>query len=178
MRFRHSIFLAPLWRRLLPAAGVSLALVLSGCVTVTRTRTLQSEAARAWMSQTADHRVRVDSPGDAAAYGRIVGTTPQSLQLQGKDGRTIELPVRDGTKLRESKRGLAGVLGAFAGLGVGVAAGLVMNDGLATSNPDSAGGKEHPPWALPLGILAGSLLGSMVGAFIGNERRLEVQPHD
>jgi hypothetical protein len=157
-------------------AGVSLVLLLGGCATVTRTQTLETEAARAWISETADHRISVDSPGEVPATGRIVAGTPDALHLQMADGRTIEIPVRDGTRLREPRRGVAAVLGAFAGIGVGLVTGLVLNDVLAKSNPDSAGGKEHPPWAIPLGLLAGTLVGSIVGAVVGSERRLEVQP--
>ena len=97
------------------AALVSLSLVVGACATVTRTQTLETEAARAWLRETADQRVSIDSPGDAAATGRIVEASARTVHLQGADLRTIEIPVRDGTTLREPKRGQAALLGASRG---------------------------------------------------------------
>jgi hypothetical protein len=159
------------------AVVISLILLVGGCATVTRTKTLETDAARGWLRETGDQRIRVDAPSDVTATGHVVAATTQSLNLQVADGRTIEIPLRDGATLRERRRGIGATVGAFAGIGIGLVTGLVLDSALATRNPDSAGGKEHPPLVIPLGVLAGALVGATVGAIIGTERRLEVDPN-
>jgi hypothetical protein len=133
---------------------------------------LQTEAARTWLSQTGDSRIRVDSADGGEASGRIVGTNAQTVRLQGADGRMIDVPVRDGTRLRDKNSVSGGMLGALGGGGLGLVAGLVLNNNLGTPNPDSAGGIERPPLVIPISFIAGLL----VGAIVGTERRLEVHP--
>ncbi len=156
------------------AAVISLAFVVGACATVTRTQTLETEAARTWLRETADQRVSIDAPGDVAATGHIVAATARAVHLQGADGSTIEIPVRDGTTLHEQKRGRAVVLGTLAGICIGLTTGLILYDRLGSPNPDSAGGVEHPPLVVPLGLLAGALVGAVVGAVVGSENRLLV----
>ena len=153
---------------------IPLALMLGSCATVTRTETLESAASRNWLSETANQTVDVSSPGEMAARGRIVAATAGAVHLQGVDGRTLTIPVRDGTTLREQKRVGATLLGAAAGIIVGLGTGFVLSDSLGNPNPDSAGGKEHPVFLVPLGILAGALVGAITGAVVGMERRLEI----
>ena len=151
--------------------GISMAIVVGGCATVTRASSLETEPARAWLAETGEQRVSVDSPGDARATGRIVEATPRGVLLQDEDGRPIQLAVRNGTTLREPKRGRGAALGAFAGLALGVIAGLILDKATVAANPD---GDEHLPMAVPIGMLGGALIGAVVGAIVGSERRLEV----
>ena len=153
---------------------ILLALMLGSCATVTRTETLESAAARDWLSETANQTVDVGAPGDMAARGRVIAATAGAVHLQDADGRTLTIPVRDGTTLRQQKRVAATLLGAAAGIVVGLGTGSVLSDALGSPNPDSAGGKEHPVFLVPVGILAGALVGAITGAVVGFERRLEI----
>jgi len=153
---------------------ISLTLVVGGCATVTHTQTLDTEAGRAWLNEAADHRITVDSPGDVTVTGRIAAATAGTVHLRGEDGGTIQISVRNGATLRERKRGTGAILGALAGIGCGVVTGALLTEALSTPNPDSAGGREHPPLLIPLGALAGALVGAIIGAVVGSERRLEV----
>lgn len=154
--------------------AILLSLFLGACASVTQTPNLDTDAARRWLYEAGDARLRVDGRGDVTATGHIATTTADVLRLRLADGRTIEIPIRDGVILRERRRWPGAVMGAFAGIGVGLVTGLILNSALAVSNPDSAGGKEHPPLAVPLGVLGGVLIGTTIGAVIGTERRLEV----
>ena len=153
---------------------IPLALMLGSCATVTRTETLESAAARDWLSETANQTVDVGAPGDIAARGHVVAAAAGAVHLRDADGRMLTIPVRDGTTLREQKRVAATLLGAAAGIVVGLGTGFVLSDALGSPNPDSAGGKEHPVFLVPVGILAGALVGAITGAVVGFERRLEI----
>jgi hypothetical protein len=153
---------------------VPLALVLGSCATVTRTETLESAAARDWLSETANQTVDVGAPGDVAARGRVIAATAGAVHLEGGDGRTLTIPVRDGTTLRQQKRVAATLLGAATGIIVGLGTGFALSDALGSPNPDSAGGKEHPVFLVPVGMLAGIVVGAITGAVVGMERRLEI----
>jgi hypothetical protein len=158
------------------SAVVALALVIGGCVTVTRTQNLETEAARAWVSEAGDQRIQVDAPGDVPVTGRIAAITAQTVTLRGADGGAIAIPVKAGTTLRERKRVRGGLLGSLAGTAIGLVTGALVYETLSSPNPDSAGGREHPPAVvIPLGLLAGAAIGMIIGVAVGTERSLEVR---
>ena len=157
---------------------VALTLMIGGCVTVTRTPTLESDAARAWLREAADQRIEIDAPrGGVPVTGRIAGITARAVELRGDDGGAIAIPVEVGTTLQRRKRGEGALLGALAGTGIGLVTGALLYQSLSTPNPDSAGGREHPPFMIPLGLLAGAVVGAIIGAAVGTESRLEVGPN-
>jgi len=154
-----------------------LTVVIGGCATVTRTPTLETDAARAWLGEAGDKRIEVAAPGDVPVTGRIAAITARTVQLRGDDGGAIAIPVKAGTTLQRRQRGQGALLGVLAGAAIGLVTGAVLDETLATPNPDSAGGREHPPLIIPLGALAGAVVGAIIGAAVGTENRLEVDPN-
>lgn len=158
------------------SAVVALALMLGGCVTVTRTPNLETEAARAWVNEAAEQRIQIDAPGDVPMTGKLGAITAQTVQLWGDDGGAIAIPVKTGTTLRERRRGRGALLGGLAGTGIGLVIGALVYQS-SSPNPDSAGGQEHPPpVVIPLGVLAGAVIGAILGFVVGAENSLEVRP--
>jgi hypothetical protein len=149
-------------------------LPLVACVTTTGAPTLETDAARAWLRETGQARVRVDSPGDVTRTGRILATSATAMRLQGADGGDIDVPVRAGTTISERRRGSATLVGAVAGLCFGIGAGAIVSEAVSSPNPDSAGGREHFVAAIPIGAIAGVIVGAIAGGVVGSERRLEI----
>ena len=158
------------------SAVVALAFVTGGCVTVTRAQNLETDAARAWVSEAADQRITVDAPGDVPMTGRIAAISGQTVTLRGDDGGAFAIPVKAGTTLRERNRVRGALLGGIVGTAIGLVIGALVYETLSSPNPDSAGGREHPPAVvIPLGLLAGAAIGMIIGVAVGTERSLEVR---
>ena len=142
---------------------------------MTRTNSLQSGPGRDWIKQSAGAKIVVESTGGMETSGLLVDATADAVHLQGTDLAPIAIPIAPGANLRDRRRGTGALLGALAGLGIGVVLGAVLTDTLGTPNPDSAGGVEHPPLVLPLSALAGVVIGTVAGYAAGAERRLELR---
>ena len=165
-------------RRVQPGGAVIASLLaLASCSSVTRASRLESEAGGNWIAESMGAEIVVESTGGVKTTGRLVGAKAEVVHLQPTDLAPVAIPVAPGANLRERSRGTGAWQGALIGAGLGVALGLVLTQSLGSSNPDSAGGVEHPPGAvvIPLSTLAGAAFGALLGVAAGAERKLELR---
>ena len=94
-------------------------------------------------------KVTIALPGDARLTGRFILVSPEFLAVQTNEGRR-EVPTTDVQRVRRTRMGfLAGpVIGALAGLGLGLAAYNALGDDMAASG-----------WMMMIGVGAGVGLG-------------------
>jgi hypothetical protein len=156
-------------RAIAVALSIALSGVCAGCTTVTHASKLDAEPARIWLRDNGNGRVSVDSPGAVTVEGRIVSATGGVIQLLDPNGGVRDIPVRDGTAVREKLRARGAILGLLCGVAIGVTVGLVAGEGSGASRQNATPGGLVVPISALLGVF-----GAIIGGTAGAERRLEV----
>ena len=123
-----------------------------------------TDAARVLAHLQSAEPVRVHLPSEGRVTGRFLSTSGDSIVLLvGRTRRTVPAQSPDSVWVGRSRGGRGALIGALAGVAIGVGAGALL------SGICSDGGDSSPCYGLiPLGGLAGGAVGGLLGMVVGS----------